>query len=146
MRDLLKKNVQPTVVWSLIGAIAVIVLLTIFIQLGQVRLFGKTSQKPAVSSSLTDAMLILDYGNGKVRRFQGPIAENAKVWDMFQQAIAVGGINVEISDHFIPQAIDGLKSGIDGKHWNLYVNGVKQKFTPFEVPVNPGAEVVFKFE
>lgn len=133
----MKKNIHPTLVWSLIGAIATVVLLAMFIDFGQLApLIKKTPE----------AMVLLDYGNGKVRRFKGPIIENARAWDLFQQAIAIGGINVEITDHFVPQNIDGFENGEKGKTWNLYVNNVKQKFAPFEVQVKPGDEVVFRFE
>ena len=141
----MKKNVQPTVVWSLLGGIAILVLLAIFIQFGYIRL-TKNSGGAEGTVSLKEAVLVLDYGNGEVRKFKGPIEENARAWDLFQQAIAVGGISAEITDHFVPQDIDGFKNGKDKKQWNLYVNNVKQKFTPFEVKVKPGDEVIFRFE
>jgi len=93
-----------------------------------------------------EATVIIDYGNGKTRTFRGPIEENTRIWDAFQQAIAVGGINIELSDHFVPSKIDGLGNGDGNKHWNLYVNNVKQKFSPFEIKIKPGDKVVFKFE
>ena len=139
----MNKNISPVVAWSLICAISLIVLLAMFIQLGQ-QSWQKTGEKTSISSG--DAVVVVDYGNGKTRKFRGPIQENAKAWDLFQQAIAVGGIKVEIADHFVPKIIDGLKDGSDGKHWSLYVNNEKQKFSPFEITVNPGDTVIFRFE
>ncbi len=104
------------------------------------------NQQIASEQSSKEAIDALDFGNGRVRRFKGPIENNAKVWDLFQQAIAVGGINVEVSDHFVPRIIDGIRDGDSGKHWSLYVNNVKQKFAPFEIQVKSGDEVVFRFE
>ncbi len=146
--EITKKTIHPTVVWSLICAIAIIALLTVFIQARQSREAAQNglNQQIASEQSLKEAIVALDFGNGKVRRFKGPIENNAKVWDLFQQAIAVGSINVEVSDHFVPQVIDGIKDGANGKHWSLYVNNVKQKFSPFEIQVNSGDEVVFRFE
>jgi len=136
----MKKNIHPVVAWSLICGIAIIVLLMMFVQLQQ------SMQKPTSSQTSKEAMVVIDYGNGKMRRFKGPIEENARAWDLFQQALAIGGISVNVTDHFVPQVIDGLKDGAGGKHWSIYVNNTKQKFTPFEIQVKPGDEVVFKFE
>ncbi len=147
-KEIVKKAIHPTVIWSLICAIAIIALLTVFIQARQLREAAQNglNQRIASEQSLTEAIVALDSGNGKIRRFKGPIENNARAWDLFQQAIAVGGINVEVSDHFVPRIIDGIKDGDSGKHWSLYVNNVKQKFTPFEIHVNSGDEVVFRFE
>jgi len=148
-KNIAQKNIHPVVVWSLICAIAIVALLTVFIQVKQSREAAQNNAVNGVSSknqTLKEAIVALDFGNGKVRRFKGPIDDNAKVWDLFQQAIAVGGISVEVSDHFVPRVIDGIKDGAGGKHWNLYVNNVKQQFTPFDIQVKPGDEVTFKFE
>ena len=147
-KEIVKKAIQPTVIWSLICAIAIIALLTVFIQARQSQKAAQreSNQQIASEQSLGEAIVELDFGNGKIRRFKGPIENNARAWDLFQQAIAVGSINVEISDHFIPRVIDGIKDGANGKHWSLYVNNVKQKFAPFEIQVKSGDEVVFRFE
>ena len=147
-KEIAKKAIHPTVIWSLVCAIAIIALLTVFIQSRQSREAAQNglNQQIASEQSLKEAIVALDFGNGKIRRFKGPIENNAKAWDLFQQAIAVGGINVEVSDHFVPRVIDGIKDGAGGKHWFLYVNNVKQKFAPFEIQVRSGDEVVFRFE
>ncbi len=147
-KEIAKKAIHPTVVWALICAIAIIALLTVFIQARQSQQAAQNggNQQIASEQSSKEAIVALDFGNGKVRRFKGPIENNAKAWDLFQQAIAVGGISVEVSDHFIPRVIDGIKDGDSGKHWSLYGNNVKQKFAPFEIQVNSGDEVVFRFE
>ncbi len=147
-KEITKKVMDPTVIWSLICAISIIALLTVFIQARQSQESAQKSlnQKNTSGQSLKEAIVSLDFGNGKVRKFKGPVENNAKAWDLFQQAIAVGSINVEMSDHFVPNIIDGVKDGTNGKHWYLYVNNVKQKFAPFEINVKPGDEVVFRFE
>ncbi len=146
--EIAKKAIHPTVVWSLICAIAIISLLTVFIQAKQSREAAQreSNQQSISEQSIKEAIVALDFGNGKIRRFKGPIENDAKAWDLFQQAIAVGGINVEVSDHFVPTIIDGIKDGAGGKYWSLYVNNVKQKFAPFEINVKSGDEVVFRFE
>lgn len=135
----MEKNVHPIIAWSAILVLFVAVIFMFF-------QFNNLSNQFAGINHGKEVVVALDYGNGKIRRFKGPAEENARVWDLFQQAIAVGGINVAVSDHFVPQVIDGLKDGAGGKHWNLYVNNIKQEFSPFEIQVKPGDEVVFRFE
>lgn len=141
------KNIHSAAAWSLICAISIMALFMILASSGEkTTQFSQTSlQAPAVSSN-KEAIVVIDYGNGKIRRFKGPALEQSKVWDLFQQAIAIGGINVEITDRFVPLEIGGFKNGDNGKQWNLYVNNVKKKFSPFKVVVKPGDEIVFKFE
>ncbi len=135
----MEKNAQSVVIYSLLSAILLTGLFLGFVHFYQPGL--KADKKTE-----GETIVAIDYGNGKVRKFQGPIFSQTRVWDAFQQAIAAGGISVEISDHFIPEKIDGLKSEIKGKRWNLYLNGVKQEFVPFEIYAKPGDEVVFKYE
>ncbi len=128
---------------ALIGAIIASALLTafnIFIQQPQMR------DLSATTLSSGEAMVVIDYGNGKSRIFKGPAGENANIFGLFQQAAVVGKFGFEISDHFIPQEIDGVKSGIAGKRWDVYLNGVKQQSDLLSVQANPGDKVLFKFE
>lgn len=138
----MEKKIAPVIIWSSMGVVLLVIFIFVFIQFQQ---SAKTSEKISYSSN-KETTVVLDYGNRKTRIFKGPVAGEEKVWDLFQQAIAAGGINVNISDHFVPQIIDGLKDGADGKHWSLYVNDIKQKFAPFEIQARPGDEIVFRFE
>lgn len=137
----MEKKIDPVIIWSSIGVVLLVIFIFVFIQFQQA---VKTSEK--ISSSSKETTVVLDYGNGKTRIFKGPVAGEEKVWDLFQQAIAAGGIDVNISDHFVPQIIDGLQDGANGKHWTLYVNNARQKFAPFEIQAKPGDEIVFRFE
>ncbi len=93
-----------------------------------------------------EVTVALDYGDGRIRKFAGPIDAKAKVLDLLQQVAAVGTIDLEVVDYFTPQRINGHKNGDGDKQWNVYVNNVKQERSPFEIYVLPGDEVVFKFE
>lgn len=139
----MKKIVDLILVWSAMGTILLMGFLFAFPRYQHAATLLKANGQ---SQNFKEATVSVDYGNGKIRTFKGPIGENAKVWDAFQQAIVAGGINIEIADNFVPQSIDGLKNGTGDKHWNLYVNNVKQKFSPFEIQIKPGDKVVFKFE
>lgn len=138
----MKRNINPILAWSIICALALLVIL-VFIQFQQ---SSGISQKSKQQLASKEVVLMLDYGNAKVRRFKGPIGENANAWYALQQAASVAGIHLGVADHFIPEEIDGLKNGKDGKNWNLYLNKVKQKFAPFEISIKPGDEIMFKFE
>jgi hypothetical protein len=132
----MERKIDPIIWFSAIGVVLLTVFLFVFIRL----------HVPKPGFGFKEATVAIDYGNGKVRVFKGPVEKNARAWDAFQQAIAAAGINAEITGNFVPQNIDGLKNGADGKYWNLYVNNTKQKFSPFEIQIKPGDEVVFRFE
>jgi len=134
---------DPVIIWSSIGVVFLL-MISVFVAI-QYQQLVKTSEKIGYSSD-KETTVAFDYGNGKTRVFKGPAAGEEKVWNLFQQAIAAGGISVNISDHFVPQIIDGLKDGANGKHWSLYVNNARQKFAPFEIQAKPGDEIVFRFE
>jgi hypothetical protein len=137
------KIVDLILVWSATGAILLMGFLFVFPKYQHAAIFlGANGQ----FQNFKETTVSIDYGNGKIRTFKGPLEENSKVWDAFQQAIVAGGINIEIVDNFVPRSIDGFENGAGGKHWNLYVNNVKQKFSPFEIQIKPGDKVVFKFE
>jgi hypothetical protein len=133
----MNENFEPFIAYSALATIFLMFFLFAFIQLQPQQNFVQISKQSTV---------IIDYGNGQMRKFGGLTEENTSVWNLFQQAIAVGGIKVEISDHFIPRVIDGLENGVDGKHWELYVNNTKQEFSPFDIQARPGDQVIFRFE
>jgi hypothetical protein len=138
----MEKSSNSILIWSSVGTVLLMIFVFIFIQFQQ---SAKTSEKIGYSSN-KEITMVLDYGNGETRTFKGPAAGEEKVWNLFQQAIAAGRIDVSISDHFVPQAIDGFQDGANGKHWTLYVNNIRQKFAPFEIQAEPGDEIVFRFE
>jgi hypothetical protein len=131
--------VPPLIAWSIIIVLSLWVLSMFFVT--------TPSFKKTIGVNDNEAILILDYGNGNVRKFKGPVdGKGTKAWNLLQQASAVSGINVEIADHFIPQNIDGFENGKDGKKWAFYINGERQTATPFEIEIGPGDKVVFRFE
>ncbi|MCX6731696.1 MAG: DUF4430 domain-containing protein [Candidatus Parcubacteria bacterium] len=90
--------------------------------------------------------LILDYGNNHKQSFQLLTSEQKRAWSILQEVAAVSKIDLEATNDFYPQKIDGVKDGTDNKHWVFYVNGIKQNSSPFDAVVKPPAEVVFRFE
>lgn len=137
-----KTKISPIVAWLAVAAILVGAGLWFYFKFGQ----PKNAQIAPGQPASKEVFLVLDYGNGKVRKFGGPIADSTKSWDLLQQAIAVSGIKVEVVDSFVPKVIDGFSDGKDGKHWSFYLNKQKQTQTPSEVKIKPGDEVMFRFE
>lgn len=91
-------------------------------------------------------VLVLDYGNNHKQSFQLLTNEQKRAWSLLQEVAAVSKIDLEATNDFYPRKIDGMRDGIDNKHWILYVNGIKQKSSPFDAVVKPPAEVIFRFE
>lgn len=91
-------------------------------------------------------VLILDYGNNHKQAFQLSTSEQRRAWSLLQEVAAVSKIDLEATNDFYPRKIDGMRDGIDNKHWILYVNGIKQKSSPLDAVVKPPAEVIFRFE
>jgi len=142
----INKNIQPLIAWPLIGGIGIMVLLAMFLQFDQSNKLARQLSIAPANYLAKETLVMIDYGDGKIRKFKGPVLEKTRAWDLFQQAVAIGGINVEITDGFIPQEIGGFKNEKGGKQWHLYVNNAKQKFSPFEIHVSPGDEITFKYE
>ncbi|MEK7595978.1 MAG: DUF4430 domain-containing protein [Patescibacteria group bacterium] len=136
-------NVKQAILWIFAGAIII----------GGLSYFGlspRTGQFSLNSDSAENEegryILVLDYGNGKIRKFSGEMgAETTRAWNLLQQASAQSAVPVEIEDGFLPRSIDGVKNSEQGK-WILYVNGTRQTSGPFEVMVKRGDTVEFKYE
>lgn len=95
--------------------------------------------------SKTKIMVTLDYGDKK-QSYQVKAEEEQRVWSLLQQATALSSVDLEATNDFRPQRIDGYPNGKDSKEWKLYVNEVKQEKSPFEIYVKSPDKVVFRFE
>ncbi len=137
-----KTKISPITAWLAVAAILAGAGPWSYFQFGHPKNIQLGSDQPASK----EVFLVIDYGNGKVRKFGGPIDDSAKSWDLLQQAIAVSGIKVEVAGSFVPKVIDGFSDGKDGKHWSFYLNKQKQTQTPYEAKIKPGDEVMFRFE
>jgi len=129
-------NTKTTIIWGLIGTLLLAGIIFVSLQ----------KQEPQIRKDKDRVILVLDYGNGKIRRFQGSAEHNMRAWDLLQQAVVSSSVSIETRNSFVPKSIDGLPNGKDGKQWHLYVNGVRQEGSPFEIFVQGGDEVSFRFE
>ena len=91
-------------------------------------------------------VFVLDYGNNNKSAFRVPVSGEKKVWSLLQQATMIKNVDLRADRNFVPVKIDGFPNGKDGKKWELYVNGVRQKKSPAETVVKGDDKVVFRFE
>jgi len=136
-----KKNSERLLfIWALAGAL--ILLGLIFIS-GDKEKRGETLRSPAAGD---EVIVVIDYGNGDVRRFRGGAKDGEiRAWDALQQVAFNFGIFLDASSDFVPEKIDGFESA-SGKSWNLYVNGERQEASPLDVVAKKGDILMFKFE
>ena len=104
-----------------------------------------------ISSAKTPIYLTFDFGeNKKTRCFSTFISPDKRVrtWSLLQQATAYAGMDLQVTDGYVPAVIDGVPkgSGNDLGVWQLYVNDKKYQLKPFEVTAGAGDTVTFKFE
>jgi len=72
--------------------------------------------------------------------------QEKRAWSLLQEVAAASKIDLTATNDFYPEKIDGQKDGADNRHWEFYVNGIKQNLSPLEAIVKPPAEVIFRFE
>ena len=137
-----KKQINPLVAWSLIFIFSIVVLRIAMLAQSE----SSYSKKEISSASKTETVVMLDFGNGKIRKFKGPVPEQMNAWGALQQAASIGSIKMEIENHFLPVSIGGYENQKNGKRWGLYLNGVKQNLDPFQVKIGSGDEIVFRYE
>ena len=141
------KKIHPLVAWPLIIGLSIGVLLGVFIQTNIISRVSKEVVEQIISGQVGgEAVAVLDYGNGNVRKFKGPVEKDARALNLLQEVAVIGMIDFELIDHFAVKRINGFTNGEGDKQWNIYVNDAWQKRGPFEISVKPGDEVVFKFE
>lgn len=146
-RPKIDKKIHPFFAWPLVIIFSVAVFSAMLVQnkissLAEKQIVEHITEFPVWREVTAE----INYGNGNIRKFKGPVSENTKALDLLQEAAALGAIDFELIDHFAVKRINGLENGDGEKQWNIYVNGKKRELSPFEINVNPGDEIVFKFE
>ena len=91
-------------------------------------------------------LMVIDYGNGRQRKFIGNSRGAVSAWDSLQQATAHAYLKVDVGKNFYPEMIDFLINEKDGKQWVLYINKKKISESPINIKINDGDTVVWKFE
>ena len=91
-------------------------------------------------------LMIVDYGDGHLRKFTGSSKAGVSAWDSLQQAAAHSYLQVDTTKDFYPKIIDSKENGKDGKQWALYINKKKISESPINIKINGGDTIVWKFE
>ena len=72
--------------------------------------------------------LILDYGNGKQRKFEGPVTDNMNIIKALLASENGGKLKVKFTKRKNDKniellSIDGRGNNSNGYQWNFYING-----------------------
>ncbi|MCK6462372.1 MAG: hypothetical protein L6Q29_00935 [Candidatus Pacebacteria bacterium] len=100
---------------------------------------------PRSADTAKKIVLTLDFGDSQ-KSYQTFLKEENRAWSLLQQVAAISGTNLEAGENFSVKRIDGKQNGDGNKNWSFYVNGKKEKRSPYEVMVKAPAKVTFKFE
>lgn len=109
------------------------------------------TNQPSTQPDKEEITVIIDYGDGTMRRFRGDgvsFMKDENAWSVLQRAAASASIPLEVARGFYPLVINGKRNGEEGKRWVLYVNGERKTngTIPLTINVREGDEVLWKFE
>ena len=106
-------------------------------------------QDPVVATQGT-ASILINFGGGDVRKFEGGLVEGMTAFDALTRAVKAGGFNFEtvVEDGSINVKTIGQKEHItDGGRWQLYLNDEYENYnSPLDFELEDGDEVEFRYE
>jgi len=91
------------------------------------------------------ARLILDYGNGQQRWFEGKVARGMTVFDALNAAALAGDFKVYISPTWEIERINGLENK-NGQKWCCYFKDNQEINNIAEKPIKPGQEIICRYK
>lgn len=95
------------------------------------------------------ASLLLNFGDGKMRKFEGDTVGGMTVYDALNQSAKAGGFEVETTleeGSVVVEAIDGVRNRKD-KTWHFYLNeSFKNRTSPLNYSIRNGDVVEFRYE
>lgn len=91
------------------------------------------------------ANLTIDFGDGRIRVFEGDIIENENIFDVLSQAAKAGKFSYKLDENSNLASIEKLL-GNNKKNWHWSVNGIKINKPIGEVIVKPGDKILIKYE
>ena len=89
--------------------------------------------------------LIIDFGNGSKRAFEGEIVDNEALVDALNQASKVGNFSYEIDARNNIFAINDVAGGGD-KAWRVYLNDKKMDGLTSGVALKSNDKILVKYE
>lgn len=91
------------------------------------------------------AGLTIDFGNDRIRAFEGNIVEKETLIDVLNQAARAGDFSYKLSEKNDLASISELASG-GRKSWYWYINGKKINKQPGGTIVKPDDNILIKYE
>lgn len=95
------------------------------------------------------ASLLLNFGDGTMRKFEGDIVGGMTVYDALNQSAKAGGFEVETTleeGSVVVEAIGGIRNRKD-KIWHFYLNeSFKNRTSPLNYSIRSGDVVEFRYE
>jgi len=110
---------------------------------GRIALSNVSMPSSSPSVQPQEAELLIDFGNGEIRRFRGGVVEGMKISDALSQSSIAGNFKVEI-DRTHVEKIAGVKN--NNRKWICYVNGKESDTSLNKRGLKAGNRVEFKFE
>ena len=144
----IKENLGSAMRWCLIG---VAFLWAVWYTFGQVRTFNlemekisqETAQMVILKGNPPKTRVVIDYGNGKTRSFEGMVAGRTELQKVFLGIEHAGRLSLSFGDNKIT-AVDGVRNS--AKSWSYYINDVKQMGGVAEKQTKAGDLIVLKYE
>jgi len=89
-----------------------------------------------------EALLIINYGNGKERWFKGEVVEGMSVKDALQTASLAGNFNFRANSHLA--MLDGFPSNQE-KKWHCYLNDREIKEDLDKTIIQPQDKILCRY-
>ena len=113
------------------------------------------SVAPSVSEKIADGnsnfvetgivTIFIDFDDGRLEEFSQEISGESTAYDVLKAT----GLEIATKDFIfgiLVASIDDTRGGTDGKYWIYYVNGIPAKVSADNQVVNPGDEIIWRFE
>jgi hypothetical protein len=100
--------------------------------------------EPRLANFSPKARLVLDYGNGHQRWFEGRVINGMTLFDALTASAAAGNFNFQISPAGQIEAVDNISNS--DKKWRCYLNDNQMIEDVKEQEIKRGQEIVCRYE
>ena len=139
---------KPVYSWIIIFVVSAGMVLFVFYQNRQIDFETKNMVREMTASKIVNVRpktrVIIDYGNGKKRVFEGAVIKGMNLQDVFWGIEYSAGIVFGVRNREI-ESIDGVKSR-PPKKWNYYINNIKQDDNPLDKEIGAGDKIFLVYE
>ena len=111
---------------------------------------GKKSETSVTKEGpIKEVTLIVDFGEGKIERFNREIEEGMTAFDLLKEGTSESKLVLKTKSYDIGifiEAIGDKENGQEKKYWMYYVNGEMPMVAADKKEIKPKDKVEFKFE